>query len=131
MTSSPSVAISATAITREAATQMAYDALFKGTTKTTGYAVYLKTWDAKTSTWSKSYVGTYASVTEAAAAANTLNTANNYTANIYSDRDDDSATPATLTNNGNYYYASTSSSDVYNDTLAYSVFGVTRDHRWQ
>jgi len=117
-TSFSSVTISGAAVTREAASQMAYDALFAGTSKTTGYAVYFK--ELKTGVYQTPVQQStlYASMTEAATAASTMNAANGFT--IYSDKN------ASAGDDTSYYYASTAPTTVAKNTLAKTVFGVTK-----
>ncbi|MEA4947374.1 MAG: S-layer homology domain-containing protein [Oscillospiraceae bacterium] len=90
-----SVVISAASITREAATQMAYDALFKANSTSYGYPVYDK--DAN-------LIGVYDSIADAALAATTLNNGQSI----------------------GYTYKTTKES-MGTSTLAYNVFGVTKN----
>ena len=97
-TSFSDVTISGAAVTREAASQMAYDALFKSTSGTSGYPVY------KTEGNVKTLIGVYSSIADAALVANTLNGSSS---------------------TGLYSYEVTKAS-MSTSTLAYSAFGVTK-----
>jgi len=109
------VAISGAAVTRETASQMAYDALFASTNKTTGYPVYLRTYNAAGSAYTDTLIKTYSSLTDAAAATTALNNGAGYTAN------------ATAGANVKYYYYGTETTSSGTGTLAYTVFGVTKN----
>ncbi|HPS76093.1 MAG TPA: S-layer homology domain-containing protein, partial [Oscillospiraceae bacterium] len=109
------VAISSAAVTREAASQMAYDALFASTNKTTGYPVYLRTYNAAGDNYTDTLIKTYSSLTDAAAATTALNNGAGYTANHL---------PGASVK---YYYYGTETTSSGTGTLAYAVFGVTKN----
>lgn len=97
-TSFSKVAIGNVAITREAATQMTYDALFTSLTGATGYPVYLAAGDK--------LVGVYSTVAEASAMCQALNA------------------KAGLDNT---YYVGTTKATMGTDYMAKTVFGVTKE----
>jgi len=93
------VTISAANVTREAATQMAYDALFTSMNGSKGYPVY-KYATPSTKSANDTLIGVYDSLADAAVAVAALGTTN--------------------------YYYETKTTSMGTSTLAYTVFGVTK-----